>query len=170
MAAGQSFLEELRDFLAFLRSLWGLLAGISVLFPLSNVLISVIPIDGGGNPFQNIAPSTVTTLTTLSCIFTTFATFGRRSQFSDPERRRRYGWAARLSFGAALVTLAVYTLTYHDLYDLVRNGQASLYDGLYAALYLASFVLITRAFLVLAMLEYFPGIAEDSEPDTRSPR
>ncbi len=52
MTAGQPFLEELRDFLAFLRSLWGLLAGISVLFPLSNVLFSVIPLEGGGNPFQ----------------------------------------------------------------------------------------------------------------------
>lgn len=159
MAAGQSFLDELRDFLAFLSSLWGLLAGISVLFPLSNVLVSIIPIEGGGQPFQDLDPSIVTTLTTLSCIFTTFATFGRRNQFAEPERRRRYGLAARLAFGAALVALALYTLTYHDLYDdLVANGggQNSLYDGLYAALYLISFVLITRAFLVLAMLEYFP--------------
>ena len=158
MAAGQSFLDELRDFLAFLSSLWGLLAGISVLFPLSNVLVSIIPIDGGGQPFQDLDPAIVTTLTTLSCISITFATFGRRTQFSEGERRRRYGWAARLSFGAALVALGFYTLTYHDLYtNLVsEQGQNSLYDAIYAALYLASFVLITRAFLVLAMLEYFP--------------
>lgn len=164
MAAGQSFLDELRDFLAFLSSLWGLLAGISVLFPLSNVLVSIIPIDGGGQPFQDLDPAIVTTLTTLTCIFITFATFGRRNQFTDPERRRRYSWAARLSFGAALVALAFYTLTYHDLYkDLVtHDGQNSLYDGLYAALYLVSFVLITRAFLVLAMLEYFPEPSNES--------
>jgi hypothetical protein len=164
MASGQSFLEELRDFLAFLRSLWGLLAAISVFFPMSNVLATVIPIDDGGNPFQNISPATVTTLTTLSCIFITFATFGRRGQFADPTRRRRYGWAARLSFAAAMITLAVYTLTNNDLYaQLISNEnppKIALYDGIFAALYIASFVLITRAFLVLAMLEYFPAHAE----------
>lgn len=45
-AANQSskdstFLKEFEDFVAFLRSLWGALAGISTLFPLSNVLILV---------------------------------------------------------------------------------------------------------------------------------
>ncbi len=32
----------------------------------------------------------------------------------------------------------------------------ALYDGLFAALYVATFALLTRAFLLLAMLEYFP--------------
>ena len=156
MASGQTFLDELRDFLGFLRSLWGLLAGVSVLFPLSNVLTAVIPISKNGDPFQELSPATLTTWTTLSCIFITFATFGRRTQFGDPSRRRHYGWTARLSFAAAMLTLAFYTLTHKDLYDDLIPGNRALYDGLYAALYLASFVLITRAFLVLAMLEYFP--------------
>jgi hypothetical protein len=87
VTAGQSFLQELREFLAFLRSLWGLLAGISVLFPLSNVLLSVIPIEGGGNPFQNLSPDVVTALTMLTCIFLTFAAFGRRQRFANAARR-----------------------------------------------------------------------------------
>jgi hypothetical protein len=162
VAAGQSFLQELREFLRFLRSLWGLLASISVLFPLSNVMLRVIPIAGGGNPFQNLSPGVVTTLTTLTCIFLTFATFGRRSQFSDPRRRRRYATSARIAFVGAIGALAVYLLTPRALYPaLITNNPNSelgiaLYDGLFAALYIASFALLTRAFLLLAMLEYIP--------------
>jgi hypothetical protein len=162
VAAGQSFLQELRDFLRFLGSLWGLLASISVLFPLSNVLVTVIPIESGGNPFQNLSPGVVTTLTTLTCIFLTFATFGRRSQFSERLRRRRYATSARIAFAGALSALAIYLLTSNALYrTLITNNPNSelgiaLYDGLFAALYVASFALLTRAFLVLAMLEYIP--------------
>jgi hypothetical protein len=162
VAAGQSFLQELREFLQFLRSLWGLLASISVLFPLSNVLVGVIPIDGGGNPFQNLSPGVVTTLTTLTCIFLTFATFGRRSQFSERLRRRRYATSARIAFGGAIGALAIYLLTSDALYRaLITDNPNSelgvvLYDGLFAALYISSFALLTRAFLVLAMLEYIP--------------
>jgi hypothetical protein len=36
------------------------------------------------------------------------------------------------------------------------EGGIAVYDGLFASLYVATFALITRAFLVLAMLEYFP--------------
>jgi hypothetical protein len=162
VGAGQSFLQELREFLQFLRSLWGLLAGISVLFPLSNVLLGVIPIDGGGNPFQNLSPSVVTTLTTLTCIFLTFATFGRRSQFRERLRRHRYARSARIAFGSALGVLAIYLLTSDALYRALITDNpntelgVALYDGLFAALYIASFALLTRAFLVLAMLEYIP--------------
>ena len=35
---GAGFLRELAEFLEFLRHLWGVLAGASVLFPLSNTL------------------------------------------------------------------------------------------------------------------------------------
>jgi uncharacterized membrane protein len=165
MAKGQAFLDELREFLEFLRSLWGLLAGISLFFPLSNVVIGVIPIEDGGNPFQNLSPAVVVTLSTLTCIFLTFATFGRRNQFADPARRRRYATSARLSFVAALVLLAIYLLAPDGLYkQLITNNPGSesgiaIYDGLFAALYIAVFALITRAFLVLAMLEYFAAAA-----------
>ena len=159
MTAGQPFLEELREFLSFLRSLWGLLASISVLFPLSNLLFTVIPVEGGGNPFQNLSPRIVTAVTMLTCVFLTFAAFGRRGKFATPERRGRYATTARASFAGALATLAVYLLASDALYrELVTEGGetgTAVYDGVFAALYVATFALITRAFLVLAMLEYF---------------
>ena len=171
VTSGQSFLQELREFLAFLRSLWGLLAGITVLFPLSNLLITVIPIDDGGNPFQNLSPRVVTALTMVTCIFLTFATFGRRHRFAVPAHRNRYATIARASFVAALATLAVYLLSSDSLYRaLITESSdpdtgAAIYDGLFAALYIATFALLTRAFLVLAMLEYFPEREGARPPD-----
>ena len=171
MAKGQAFLDELREFLAFLASLWGILAAVSVFFPLSNLLTEVIPLGGLGKPFHNLSPALVAVLTTLTCIFLTFATFGRRVQFADGRRRKRYARSARLSFPVALVLLAFYVLLPPRLYEvLITNAGGSgasgiaLYDGLMAALYIASFALITRAFLLLAMLEYFPEQPAPTEP------
>lgn len=161
MAAGQPFVAELRDFLRFLRSLWGILAGVSVLFPLSNIFVAVIPIGGGDRPFKDLSPVVVTVVTMLTCIFLTFATFGRRGLFADPKRRERYASSARVCFVVALAALAVYVLGPNGLYrTLITNNPDSeagvaLYDGLFAALYIMTFALLTRAFLVLAMLEYF---------------
>jgi hypothetical protein len=45
-------------------------------------------------------------------------------------------------------------------------GGLALYDGLLAALYIASFALITRAFLLLAMLEYFPQTSAPAQVPT----
>ena len=56
MAAGQTFLQELRDFLQFLGSLWGVLAAAAVLFPLSNTFFAVIPAEGDGHPFRISRP------------------------------------------------------------------------------------------------------------------
>ena len=41
---GAEFIKTLREFIAFLQSLWGILAGISVFFPLSNALTKTIPL------------------------------------------------------------------------------------------------------------------------------
>lgn len=173
MAQGQTFLDELREFLSFLASLWGLLAAVSVFFPLSNLLVDVIPLEGLGEPFHELSPAIVAVLTTLTCIFVTFATFGRRGQFADAPRRTRYARSARLSFPVALVLLALYVLLPHSLYEVLITNQGgsaaggiALYDGLMAALYIASFALITRAFLLLAMLEYFPEQSTTSDQKT----
>lgn len=173
MAHGRAFLDELREFLAFLASLWGLLAAISLFFPLSNLLTEVVPLGDMDKPFHNLSPALVSLLTTLTCIFLTFATFGRRIQFADRALRRRYARSARLSFPAALVLLALYVLLPHSLYEALISGGSgggeggiALYDALLAALYIASFALITRAFLLLAMLEYFPEQQEPSDTTT----
>lgn len=161
MAAGSAFLRELREFLRFLRSLWGVLAGISVLFPLSNVFFTAIPIEGGAGPFHNLPPAVVSVMTMLTCIFLTFATFGRRDQFTESQRRTRYARSARQLHHRPCHACRLRTGSQRPVSDIdhrqcrSRAGIA-LYDGLFAALYIATFALFTRAFVVLAMLEYFP--------------
>ncbi|MEV2237158.1 hypothetical protein [Micromonospora sp. NPDC049891] len=136
-----------------------------MLFPLSNAFLAVIPVDDGGRPFQDLPPAVVSAVTMLTCIFLTFATFGRRDRFADPRSRGRYARSARICFAAALAALAGYVLAPSGLYRaLITDSPDSaiglaLYDGLFAALYVVTFALLTRAFLLLAMLEYF---AEES--------
>ena len=171
MAKGQAVLDELREFLAFLASLWGILAAVSVFFPLSNLLTEVVPLGDLDKPFHDLSPALVAVLTTLTCIFLTFATFGRRVEFADGPRRKKYARSARLSFPAALILLAFYVLLPHSLYETLISGRGTaggvaLYDGLLAALYITSFALITRAFLLLAMLEYFPEQSTPMDPRT----
>lgn len=166
MAAEHSFLKELREFLRFLRSLWGLLAGISTLFPLSNAFIQLIPIAGTGRPLRNLDPAGVSAVTVLTCVFLTFAAVGQRASFQEPARRARYAGWARLSFGIALALLAVYVLGPNGFQRLLLTGSGgelnvALYDGLFAALYVATFALLTRAFLLLALLEYVHVPAAD---------
>jgi hypothetical protein len=167
------FLVELREFLRFLTSLWGLLAGISLLFPLSNLLVDVIPVADGGRPFQNLAPQIVTALSTVTCVFVTFATFARRDEFAVPHHRSRLVRSSKLSFTLGAAALAVYVLTTNGMYRLLVT-QASenefgvaIYDGMFAAMYIAFFALLTRAFLILAVLEY-AARSPDNNPDGNS--
>ena len=97
----------------------------------------------------------------MTCIFLTFATFGRRDRFTDAIRRSRYARSARACFAVALATLAMYVLAPNGLYQtlITNNPDTELgiatYDGLFATLYVLTFALLTQAFLILAMLEYF---------------
>lgn len=178
--AEHRFLGELREFLQFLSSLWGILASISLLFPLSNLLAQVVPVSDGGRPLQNLPPDTVTSVTTVTCLFITFAAFVRRDQFGDPERRPRVGRSARISFGFGVAALAVYVLTHNALYRALITDNPNtelgiaLYDGFFGVLYAAFFALLTRSFLSLAMLEYFAPRADHAvrppaDPAERGP-
>lgn len=178
--AEHRFLGELREFLRFLSSLWGILAGISLLFPLSNVLAKVIPVSDAGRPFEDLSSAIVTSVTTVTCLFVTFATFGRRDQFGEPERRPRLSRSARISFGLGVAALAVYLLAHNALYSaLIADNPnnvlgAALHDGFLGGLYVAFFALLTRAFQLLAMLEYFAprtdhAVRPPADPANRDP-
>jgi hypothetical protein len=160
---GHAFLRDLREFLRFLQSLWGILAGVSLLFPLSNVFFDVLPIHEKYRPFNNLSAPAVTAVTVVTCLFITFATFGQRQQFRSAKRRRHFGLAARLCFLLAVVACAAFLLgrdvAINGIIDLGQEDQppALAFDGVFATIYVAFFALMTRAFLLLAMLEYFPA-------------
>jgi hypothetical protein len=170
---GRTFLEELREFLRFLQSLWGILAGISILFPLSNSLVQVISLietnhrgGQGSGGLWFIPQSLVTAITTLSALFIILYTFERRYTFKDPKTRpliRRQAW---LSFTFGLLALLVYygviTLleanTRGELLGwAVKDPRFFITDTVLLLCYTTFFTLMTRTFELLAMMEYFRG-------------
>ena len=85
---GATSLGELKEFLAFLGNLWAALAGLSVLFPASNVLVKAVPLarwsEGG---FAYLPPPLVAALSTVACAFAVLAAFGRRREVAAERRR-----------------------------------------------------------------------------------
>lgn len=158
-------LAELEAFLGFLRTLWGLLAGVSVFFPLSNLLLGAIPLaayDAGG-VYDRVSPALVSALATVVALFVVLATYGRRRHVGEPDGRTRTARAAWRSLAASLACLAAYVAV-HQVYAEWAWGRWQWGSGdprkllvelPLAAAYVASFALLTRAFVLLAMLEYY---------------
>ena len=157
--------DELKQFTKFLQSLWGTLAGISVLFPLSNVLTKVIPLaqwpEGG---LALISPTLVTAISTVTCLFILLWTFGRRQQFANATSRRLINRESALSFVVGGIGLIVYLIGH---YAVVRNFYYVAFnwastdprqvfgDLLMLIAYCVFFAFMTRACMLLGMLEYY---------------
>ena len=114
---GSGFLKEFREFTAFLSTLWGLLAGISVFFPLSSVFIKVIPLrayetDG---VFDQLSPALITAVATVVTLFLVLSTFGRREEFKgvSTKNARHQAW---ISMGVSMIALIAY-MTIHQIYE-----------------------------------------------------
>jgi hypothetical protein len=163
--AGGEFLEEFRGFLLFLGSLWGLLAGVSVLFPLSNVLLEVIPLGAYGQEggvYDLLSPRLVTTTSTLVTLFLLLAMFAGRERFRQRQVRRGVVRRAWITLLAGLLCLVAY-LVLHRVYREYAwpvwglgsgDPRKLLAEVPLAVAYVAFFALTTRAFVLLAMLEY----------------
>jgi hypothetical protein len=164
---GTSFLKDFKDFVVFLQSLWGILAGISVLFPLSNVLIGLIPLgwiyDDPGGALGYFSPELITALTTLITLFIILWTFGHRDVFKTKKERHSIRRKGSISFIDGLVALMIYLVLNFTIYDLLyypfemSNMDAPLWLGDIFVLitYSSFFSLVTRAFMLLGMIEYF---------------
>jgi hypothetical protein len=161
--SGNRFLDEFKEFITFMQSLWGLLAGISLLLPLSNAFFKIIPLELVTKPLTFIPPALITTVTTLVSLFIVLSTFGERNEMagkSDLVRRRAW-----VSFSIGLAALVLYVIEFVlvvniDIFGGGGNeiGQNALWlssDTIFWVEYTAFFVLTTRAFELLAMSEYF---------------
>jgi hypothetical protein len=71
----------------FLGSLWGLLAGISVFFPLSNTLLGVIPMKayGADGVFDQLSPALIYTVF-FSLLTRAFVLIGMLEFFGNSDR------------------------------------------------------------------------------------
>lgn len=160
-----TFLDEFKKFIGFLQNLWAILAGVSVLFPLSNVLAQIIPLaqwsEGG---LAYLSPQLVTVISTVACLFVILWTFGQRDQFARQGKRRSIQRQAGFSFAFGIVALIMYLAGHYavanNFYFLVLGWESEdlrrvLGDIVLLLTYSAFFALITRAFILLGMMEYF---------------
>ncbi len=108
------FLRELGEFASFLLSLWGLLAGGSVLLPLANTWWAALPL-------QPAYSGLATGLATLTCFFGLVYSFAERHRLRTALRAARLapqGWepentslrAALGRFGWSLACFAFYVV------------------------------------------------------------
>ncbi len=84
---GADFLIELKEFLNFLRKLWGMLASISVFFPLSNVFVRFIPLKTYGEEggvYEHLSPPLITTITTIVALLPIMFLKGTGAEVMQP--------------------------------------------------------------------------------------
>jgi hypothetical protein len=161
---GAGFLKEFRDFITFLGTLWGILAGISVFFPLSSVFFEVIPLKGyeADGVFNHLSPPLISTVATVVTLFVILSTFGRRDEFRGRSRRnvRLHAW---ISMGVSMAALMTY-MTIHQIYAEYGysvfglgsdDPRKLLFEIPLLAAYTAFFSLLTRAFMLLGMAEFY---------------
>jgi hypothetical protein len=163
-------LQELKEFVEFLQHLWAVLAGMSVLFPLSNTLVKVVPLaqwsDGG---FVYLSPPLVSGFATLACLFVVLWTFGQRDKLRASRAWSALPRQALRSFALGAVALMVYLAGHyaisHDFYfrslgwesdDLRRIAG----DLVLVIAYAGFFAFVTRAFVALGLREYLRGKLE----------
>jgi hypothetical protein len=163
-AKGNGFLREFREFITFLSTLWGLLAGISVFFPLSSVFFKVIPLRtyGDNGVFNHLSPEFITAVATVVTLFIVLSTFGRRAEFKRIDKRyaRRQAW---LSMGVGMAALIVY-MTVHQIYAEYGysvfgfgsdDPRKLFFEIPLLVAYSAFFSLVARAFMLLGMAEFY---------------
>lgn len=162
----KGFLNEFRAFLGFLRNLWGILSGVSLFFPLSNVLFKVMPMrstqDDPSGGWSYISPGLVTSLTTMITLFILLWTFGQRRIFSNPAEMDSISRRAWVALTIGLLSLIIYLGLHTTIYELVyrplgvTHGDPGAFVGDVFLLlsYAGFFALVTRAFVLLGMKEY----------------
>ncbi len=161
---GKEFLEEFREFIAFLQNLWGILASISILFPLSNKFFKLIPLrtfDEDG-VFNHLSPSLITAIAMLICLFIILSTFSSRHTFNT-QRKSKIQTRARTSFIVGILALVVYLVIYvvyseyaWQVWGWGSDDPRKLFVEVPLMItYILFFALTTKAFMLLAMIEFF---------------
>ena len=172
--------SELQSFLVFLGSMWGALAGLSVVFPLSNVLADVIPLSSvnADGAFVRISPAVVTAVSTISVLFSILWLFGTRQDIADSNDVKSIRKGALISFALGLVLLVAYLGLYELKLDQAYSSwgwesddtRHMLVEIPLMALYSGFFVLLTRAFVLLGLIEFYSQAPDTRDSNTSSER
>lgn len=162
----RGYLEELKEFLAFLKKLWGILASISVFFPFSNILLNAIPLRAYGTDdgvFDQLSPYLITTIATVVTLFVVIVTFADRSRFQNPRKKSVLLRKAWLSLGTGILSLLAYLIIHQAYWRYAwepwgwgsGDPRKLLAEIPLLITYVLFFSLLTRAFMMLGMIEFF---------------
>ena len=157
--------NELRSFIKYMSSLWAVLAGITAVFPLADVLFKTIPLPVDAYD-ESTAPVAIP-VTTVVALFTLLFTFVQRHK-SESISVSRSG----MFFVLGLISLLVFFLLEHFEEPLrvaffPNLDSADDYILLLVAVvpfYVFFFACMTRAFTILALMEF----KRKSSPANRS--
>jgi hypothetical protein len=168
MENGTAFLQEFKDFIAFLKNLWGILAGISVIFPLSNILTKVIPLhrwegEAGSGAWYSFSPVLVSILASLIALFIILWTFVQRYKIKAQRNKKNLPQAGLLfilGISALIIYLLVYSLiSNYEIFWSWFNWESGdprrlIGDVILLIFYCAFFAAMTRAFVLLGLIEF----------------
>jgi len=164
--------NDISEALKFLRNLWGLLSGSSVLFPMSSQLFGLMPIYRGeiNNLIAEsgifvIPPGLVTTLATVTTLLVLLATVNNRSklkygEFDRGSTKQRTRNKSFFAFFISLVSLVFYLYLFFA--PLALDNTPSRYirlilllrDLVLAGFFSCFFALLTRSFALIGLDEY----------------
>ena len=148
-----------KDFQAFIRyisTLWGVLGSITVVFPLADIILKRIPLPVAcGNSTSSVGIP----ITLLASLFVLLYTFVQRHRHTATSARR-----SGIFFFLGLIFLVIFLLFSHfeqplreRLFDPDVIDSSDDYVLLLVGVvpfYVAFFACITRAFAILALIEF----------------
>ena len=118
--------------------------------------------------FGYFKPSMVIAMTTIAIIFVMFWLVSHRAQF-EPRKRKVMQRRALRCFVLGVFSMVFYLTAYEVVADVtfakeIYGGNPALISGdlLLLASYAGFFVLLTGAFTILGMIEYYADKAKDS--------
>lgn len=155
-------MKSLKQFAAFLKNLWGILAVLSVLFPIANGFFKIVPLrsTGENGVLAWYSPGLFTTIAVLISMTTILSIFRSRSSYVKQANLDRLHNSSLKSFGLGVTCLLIYLALYYFLLSNIQNNQLMDTHQLFAeslllCLYSFSFALVTRGFALLATGEFF---------------
>lgn len=147
--------QDFSGFMKYMTTLWGALGGLTVVFPMADTLFKVIPLPADGYG-QSTAPIAIP-MASLVAAFTLLYTFVQRdrAQFATARRSGTFftlGLASLLAF--FLLDHFEYTLRERFFPGLDSTDDYVLMLVAIVPFYVTFFACVTRAFAILALIEF----------------
>lgn len=113
--------------------------------------------------YEHLSPPLITTIATLITLFVILWTFSNRSAFKKQRKRHEIQRQAWITFGMGILALVIYLAIYVVYFEYAwgvwgwgTGDPRKLFAEVpLLAAYSAFFAFITRAFMLLGMIEFF---------------